>query len=164
MSNYNSTTNGRNKKHVDRLWEQVRDCIDASYLTGERRPNGSRVTVPHDDPRALLRDWVRNQSMTDKMNALEDREAVHERQHRRGAPSGWRHVLSAHHAARLILLHNIGDGSELPAMPDATYMLSCRDTAAEAVVLGFLARDQIWKTDGLREALGLLDYAQAVRS
>lgn len=78
MSNQNSGTNGRSKAHVARLEQKVRDAIDATYLTGERRSNGSQVTRDTDEARAV-RDYVRNHSVTDKWDELIEREAAHER-------------------------------------------------------------------------------------
>lgn len=154
-------TNGRRKAHVDNLIAQVRAAIDATYDTGKRHPNGARITHDTDDARAI-RDYVRNMSWSDKFDDLIDREAAHERRHRKGAPAGFRYPISVKQSASIIVLHQFGNGSALEAMPPATLYNSCRDTAAEAIVLGYLARAQV--TPELRAQLDALDYAAAVRS
>lgn len=163
MTNKNAATNGRRKALVDDLYGKVRDAIDASYYTGERNPNGSRETVSHDDERAVLRDYVRNQGWQDKFDNMVKRETVHEKGHRRGAPNGWRFKFSSTQGALIVLLNNIGDGAKLDAMPAATGFLTMRDTAAEANLLGWLARAELAKVPGLLDALALLDYAEAGR-
>lgn len=160
--NENDTTNGRRKALIEKLTAQVRDAIDASYYTGEpNRANGSKPTRDTDDARAI-RDYVRNMSWSDKFDDLIDREAAHERRHRKGAPAGFRYPISVKQSASIIVLHQFGNGSALEAMPPATLYNSCRDTAAEAIVLGYLARAQV--TPELRAQLDALDYAAAVRS
>jgi hypothetical protein len=49
-------------------------------------------------------------------------------------------------------------------MPSAVLFISLRDTAAEAMLVGYLARVALRADAGLLEALDALDYAQAVRS
>lgn len=159
--NNNSKTNGRRAKLLATLETQVRDAIDASYLTGERYPNGGRVTVSHDDPRQVLRDYVRNQSWQDKFDQLIKREEGHERRHRRGAPSTWRHKFGPLQGARIVILNNIGDGAKLTQAPAAESFIQLRDTAAEAMLVGWLAREELSKVPGLLDALALLDYAGA---
>ncbi len=164
MANTDQKTNGRRKALIEALERRVRDAIDVSYLTGERRENGSRVTVPYDDPRSVLRDYVRNHSMLDKFDDLIDRETSHERRHRRSAPAGWRFKFGAKQGALIVMLNNIGDGARLEQAPDAVSFISMRDTAAEAVLIGWLARVALQADPGLLEALELLDYAAAGRN
>lgn len=163
MTNKDPKTNGRRAALLNTLEEQVRDAIDASYLTGERYPSGGRKTVPHDDERQPLRDYVRNQAMRDKWEDLIERETAHERRHRRGAPNGWRFKFGAKHGARIVMLNNVGDGARLEVAPAAVSFIEYRDTAAEAVLVGWLAREQLRAVPGLLDALELLDYAEAGR-
>lgn len=163
MINDNAKTNGRNRKHVDALYSRVRAAIDASYLTGERYPNGGRKTVDHSDERAALRDYVTNQSWSDNFEALIKREAEHERDHRKFKPASLpRTPISVEQAATVLVLNNIGDGARLDAMPLATGFISMRDTAAEAQLIGYLARAALRADVGLLDALVALDYAGAV--
>lgn len=163
MTNKDPKTNGRRKATIDNLYRRVREAIDAAYLTGERHPNGGRVTVPYDDERAALRDYVHNQSMRDKFAALVDRETAHERQHRRLAPDAWRFKFGAKHGATICILNNIGDGAKLTQAPAAVSFITIRDTAAEAMLVGWMARAELAKDPGLLDALALLDYAGAGR-
>lgn len=164
MSNKDSATNGRRAQLLADLETRVRDAIDRSfYPTEERYPNGSRKSVDYSDPRARLRDYVRNMAMFDKYDDLIDRETKHERRHRRGAPAGWRFKFGAKHGARIVMLNNIGDGARAETGPTAESFISMRDTAAEAVLVGWLAREALQADPGLLEALALLDYAEAGR-
>jgi hypothetical protein len=161
--NNDKKTNGRNARLLETLERQVRDAIDASYLTGEKYPSGGRVCVPHDDPRSDLRDYVRNQTWCDKFDALIDRETKHERGHRRGAPNGWRFKFGAKHGARIVMLSQLGQGAQRTEAPAAASFITWRDTAAEAQLIGWLARVELAKVPGLLDALALLDYAAAGR-
>jgi hypothetical protein len=161
MNNIDPKTNGHRRQTINDLYKRTRDAIDATYLTGERRPNGSQVTRDTDEARAI-RDYVRNQSWLDKFEDLVTREKIHERKHRKFAPAGYQHQLSVEHAALIILLDNIGDGARLPAAPSASSALILRDTAAEAIVVGWCARDALRASPGLLEDLAKLDYAAAV--
>ncbi len=163
MSNQDSKTNGRRKAHVDRLADQVRDCIDAAYAhhcAASREANGT----PHSDDSRVLRDFARNQTFTDAFENLVREESANERQHRKGAPNGFRYPISAQQAALVVLLYQFGQGTELDAMPPASYVLAVRHSAAIANIIGYLSKGEIGKREGLREALEALDYAQAVRS
>lgn len=164
MSNADDKTNGRRAALLENLERRVRDAIDKSfYPTEDRYPNGSRKSVEYSDERAKLRDYVRNMAMFDKWDDLVDRETKHERRHRRGAPNGWRFKFGAKHGARIVMLHNTGDGARLDQAPEATAFISMRDTAAEAVLVGYLAREALRADAGLLDALQLLDYAAAGR-
>lgn len=163
MTNKDPKTNGRRAALLADLEKRVRDAIDNSFLTGERRDNGSRVSVEYDDERSALRDYVRNQSWFDKWDDLIERETRHERRHRRGAPAGWRFKFGAKHGARIVMLNNIGSGAALDQEPHATAFISMRDTAAEATLIGYLARVELRRDPELLAALELLDYAAAGR-
>jgi hypothetical protein len=163
MSNTNSKTNGRSKTLVSSLETRVRNAIDATLLTGERHPNGANVYHDTEDARAI-RDYVRNQHMFDKFDDLIDREVQGERRHRKHAPAGFVYPISVRQAATAIILHNLGSGAAREAMPSAVLFISLRDTAAEAMLVGYLARVALRADAGLLEALDALDYAQAVRS
>jgi hypothetical protein len=132
-------------------------------LTGEHYPNGSAKTRDTDDARTL-RDYVRNQAMWDKFDALLDREAAHERRHRRGAPDGFRYPISVRQSAAIIVLSQMAAGADRDAMPPASLFTSCRDTAAEAIVIGYCAREALKADPELVPMLHALDYAAAVRS
>ena len=164
MSNTDPKTNGRNRVLVARLIEEVRAAIDATYYDGEKvYPNGSRYSKNTDDARAV-RDYVTNMSPFDKFEDLLSRETAHERRHRRGRPEGSRIPISANQGAAIVMLHQIGNGAKLEAMPAATLYISCRDTAAEAITLGYCAREELRKRPELLAELEALDYAGAVRS
>lgn len=164
MENKDPKTNGRRAQLLSDLERRVRAAIDKSfYPTEERYPNGSRKSVDYNDERARLRDYVTNMAMFDKWDELIERETSHERRHRRGAPNGWRFKFSAKHGARIVLLNNVGDGARLEASPSALTFISMRDTAAEAMLVGWLAREALKADAGLLDALALLDYAAAGR-
>ena len=162
--NTDDKTNGRNRAHLDALHRAVRDCIDASYYTGARRENGSRVTVESDDPRQTLRDYARNTSMRDGWEALIREETKNESGHRNWGPDYARYhrALSKPQAALIVLLDQFGQGADLETMPSAAWLMEVRYSAGVANVLGFLCKAEIAKREGLREQLAALDYAGAV--
>lgn len=140
---------------IDRLWEQLRDTIDRAYADGV----------------SDLRDFARNVSWTDRLEALLAREEQHERNHRKGRPEsmagqGWR--LSTARAAKCILLRclvfsDTRDESgnwiyQIKNLPLATGALQLRDTCFEAEVLAFLIRDHVSTT--FVQQCGSLDYAE----
>jgi len=162
--NKDDKTNGRRRALIDRLENAVRDAIDASFhQTEERYPNGSRKSVDYSDERSALRDYVRNMAIFDKWEDLIERETKHERRHRRGAPNGWRFKFSAKHGALIVMLNNVGDGARRGERPAAESFIQMRDTAAEAVLVGYLARAALAAVPGLLDELAALDYAQAGR-
>lgn len=164
MSNTDDKTNGRRKALIAELENRVRNAIDKTfYPTEERYPNGSRKSIDYSDPRSRLRDYVRNMAMFDKWDDLIDRETKHERRHRRGAPAGWRFKFGPKHGASIVILNNVGDGARLESAPAAESFIALRDTAAEAMLVGWLAREALTADAGLLDALRLLDYAAAGR-
>ncbi len=134
---------------VNRLWNEMREAINKAY---DAKPN--------DDTTYALRDYAENISMSDALAGLLDTETANERRHRNGHPSikGF----SSETAAKLLIMHNVADGSLLDAMPPAITFLVWRKTAAEARVLGFLAAGFIrayWYEDVKK-----LDYAKLMDS
>lgn len=139
---------------INELWEQFRDSVDQAYAQGKRQNSADG----HAECNAL-RDYARDQSWHDDMAKLLGRETANERKHRNGAP--YRTALGVGAASKLILMNQAAFGSGLPQMPPATIFLTCRDTAAEAEVIGYLAKgfiSQIW-----RDELSKLDYAKLMR-
>lgn len=144
---------GRNRAHVDRLWTDFRDAIDRAYAadkTGDA---------------ACLRDYARNVSWHDALDALVSAEKAAEREHRGfgrrllGYPPP--RAISAEHSARLLLLHNAADGAKLAAMPASTDWLIYRRPAVEATLLGYLVRAHV--SPDWVAACAALDYAEAVK-
>ena len=152
MSNPDSTTNGRRRELLARLEAAVRDAIDASY----------RTSLPADDPRRFLRDYVRDMDPRDKWEDLIAREMAHERAHRRFcAPEGFTHPLTVRQAATILVLGYVGDGARRDTPVPAEQFLQGRQSAHEAVVVGWLAREALRRHAGLIGSLDLLDYAEA---
>jgi hypothetical protein len=163
MENPDRKTNGSDREYLRALRRRVREAINAAYkrLADEsHRQHGT----PHDEHSRAIRDYVENMGMIDRFEDLETREGQSERKHRGWGPE-WakyhRHV-SVPHCALLIILNNIGDGARLEAEPSATTFVSMRTTAAEAELLGYLARVELLADAGLVEALQQLDYAAVV--
>ncbi len=135
---------------INQLWERLREAIDQTYAAGQ---NSTRSEA------ACLRDYAQKISWSDDLAKLLGRETANERQHRsnRPAPRGF----SVGDAARLILMDNVVAGAKLDKMPEATLFLTCRQTAAEAIVIGYLIRNYLpasWQVD----VVGL-DYVQLMK-
>lgn len=127
-------------KQIQALWEQFQQAIDTTYQ--EWKTNHDRQ---HDDPRGLLDDYATNQTTSDDLGNLVVTETKTERQHRTARPysPSNKFLVSATDAAKLLLMGNAADGSEAQQMPPATIFIQWRRTAAEAHLLGYLAKDSI---------------------
>jgi hypothetical protein len=138
----------RTKQKVDSLWRQFRTAVNASYNAAKMAEDGES-----------LRDYAENISWHDAMSGLLGRETANERRHRSRRPSipGF----SNETAAKLVLMQQAADGSELHEMPAATEFLIFRQTAAEARVIGWLIREHI--TAEWRAEFDTLDYAELMK-
>lgn len=139
------------KTQVDTLWRDMREAVSARYAAAEKTP---------EDEGWCLRDYAECVSWSDAMRSLLGRETANERQHRRNRPSiaGF----SNETAAKLILLGQMAHGAEADVIPRATAFLVFRQTAIEAQVIGWLAREflsQEW-----RDAVNALDYAKLMKA
>jgi hypothetical protein len=137
------------KAKVDQLWEQFRQQIDAAYEHANK--------VNDQDGQCLL-DYATDKRMVDAMAALLGRECAHERRHR----GTRRYTFPVTQSSKLILMGQASYGASLSRMPKATLFLTARDTAAEAEVLGWLARGFLVE-DWRKEVAGL-DYAKLVNA
>ena len=126
------------------LWEQLRDAIDAAYAAS---PRTGEPTPLHD---------YRRDATVDELERLLQAETANERQHRRttSAPKGF----SARTASMLILCSNAATGARKQDLPPSTIFLIWRKTAAEAEVLGWLAREHL-SAEWLSQVESL-DYAK----
>jgi hypothetical protein len=135
---------------INRLWDEMQAFIDAAYRDG----NGTN------NPESLLKDYATDQGWTDALGRLLDAETANERQHRNGRPQGWKAPMSNRTAAKLILLRNFVDGSEVKEMYPATVFLQWRHTAAEMQVVGCLCRGKAKISDAWRAEVRAIDYAK----
>ncbi len=139
---------------IDKIWDGLRDAIDAAYQAGR---------MQSDDARQCLRDYARNISWSDNLETLLDAETNAERRHRSGRPADrWKSPISSRNAAKLLLCHNALEGSNLQSMPYGARFLVIRKTAAEAEVIGYLIRDHV--TPEWRELVSSLDYAEIMKA
>ncbi len=139
-----------NAKYISANWAEFRRAIDKTY---------HEATPGMGDGQAL-HDYVEDMSYSDDLSALLGRETANERQHRhnRPSPAGF----SVGSAAMLILMRMAADGSELTEMPKASKFLTCRQTAVEAEVIGYLCRKNL--SLAWREAVRVLDYAKLMQA
>lgn len=152
-----SKTTTETRATIARLYEQVRDVIDAAV---KRDPLQF----------AALNDYARERYARDKFARLLADEARAEREHRRFCASlNQPFALTVRDAARVILLSNIEHGAHqaTPPLgltpgqnPDARWFLTLRATAAEAMTIGFLLANEL--SPELRAELRALDYAKLV--
>ena len=138
------------KREVNRLWDEFREAINEAYRLADESRNEDGV---------CLRDYAENISWSDDLAKLLASESANEKQHRSSRPAvpGF----SVDTAAKLLLLNNAAEGSQLSGIPCATTFLVFRKTAAEARVIGFLARHFL--TPEWREAVAALDYAKLMQ-
>jgi hypothetical protein len=139
------------KKQIDTLWDGFRTAIDAAYKEADKK---------RDDNGTCLRDYAQNISWSDALAGLLSRETANERQHRRNEPPV--PSFSPETAAKLILMNQAHDGARLRTMPRATEFLVFRQSAAEARVIGFLAKRFL--PMGWREAIAGLDYSKLMQN
>jgi|HubBroStandDraft_6_1064221.scaffolds.fasta_scaffold03965_10 hypothetical protein len=136
------------KQDIDQLWRELRTAIDKTYA--------SRPDPDNDHDADCLRDYVENRGWSDSLASLLGRESAAERQHRRGhsAIAGF----SIETAAKLLIMNQVAQGSQLVDMPKATAFLVFRRTAVEAQVIGYLIREHLmhsWVAE-----VDSLDYAK----
>lgn len=136
------------KQTIDQLWDEFRQSINEAYASAKV------------DPLLCLHDYAENISWNDSTARLLGRETANERQHRSNRPSvpGF----SAESASKLILMSQAAVGSKLDEMPAGTEFLVFRQTAAEARLIGFLARNFI--SDEWRARVEALDYAELMKA
>jgi hypothetical protein len=141
-----------NKKLISILWVEMRSRINAAYADTQGK------SYQYDD-QTCLRDYAEDISWNDDLSALLGRESANERQHRAHRPSvpGF----SIESAAKLIIMSKIADGAKLAEMPKATEFLILRKTAAEARLIGYLARNFI--TPEWSKTVTDLDYAKLMK-
>lgn len=138
------------KKQVDKLWEGLEAALIEGYKTNP-------------EVKEHLRDYVPDITWTDALSALVGREAAAERKHR-----GWGPEWAKYHrpfpvalAAKLMVVHQIGQGAGLKSLPPATDFLRFRPSAVEAQIVGYCLRN-VLTPEWIAEAQAL-DYAQAVK-
>ena len=138
------------KQQVDKLWEQFRAAINSAYDAADKARNEDGI---------CLRDYAENISWSDDLASLLGRETANERQHRSNRPSvpGF----SNETAAKLILMNNAADGADMENMPKATAFLLFRHSAAEAQVIGYLAKDRL-SAEWCKE-VDSLNYAELMK-
>lgn len=120
---------------INELWEMLKDGI-ISNAYNDYAPTGDGHS-----PKSALQDFTASREFRelDKMLALE---CTHESRHRNAAPEGIRFSVSAKTSAKLLIMQNVADGAtNYDAMPPATIFITYRDSAAIAVLLGYLIRD-----------------------
>jgi hypothetical protein len=134
-------------QRICHIWSELRDIIDQTYPANIVEDAKS------------LRDYARNQSWSDDLEKLLAEETANERQHRSlRAVRGF----SSSDAAKLIICGNVLRGSELTEMPSALTFITCRHSAAEASLLGYLIRANVapeWK-----QAVSSIDYAECMEA
>lgn len=146
------------QQEIKKLWDEFEDSILACY--NQAQSEAKERTEYVYDPRDCLRDYARDVSWADKLAALLGTETAHERRHRSNRPHPTAAWFTVGIAAKLLIMENARSGAELAAMPEATIFILYRDSAAEATLVGWLARvslSQKW-----RDAVKALDYAKLI--
>jgi hypothetical protein len=138
------------KQQITSLWKQFREAINSAY---------AEVDKKRDENGICLRDYAENISWSDNLATLLDRETANERQHRSNRPSipGF----SAETAAKLILLNQASNGAGQEQLPQSTAFLVFRQTAVEAQVIGFLAKNYL--SPEWHQAVNALNYAKLMQ-
>ena len=142
-------------QHINQLWEQFRDAIDAAYAESQTKSFSGSA---HDEV-SCLRDYARNISWSDDVEKLLATETASERQHRQSRTV---RGFSSQDAAKLIVCGNVLRGSELSAIPSALTFITFRPSAAEANLLGYLIRAHI--TPEWKQSVQSMDYSECMKS
>jgi hypothetical protein len=138
---------------ISRLWTEVRAAIDRAYASGA------------DDCTALRDFTTSTPGGRDRIEELINREAEHERGHRRLFPKHLSTGIGVRMAAHLLVAKNISAGADIHDSgrgPSLATLLTVRDTAAICLMVGALVQASpapfSW---ALRTELRALDYAAA---
>jgi len=142
-------------QHINQLWEQFRDAIDAAYADAQKKDFSGSA---HDES-SCLRDYARNISWSDDVEKLLASETANERQHRQSRTV---RGFSSQDAAKLIICGNVLRGSELASIPSALTFITFRHSAAEANLLGYLIRGHV--TPEWKQSVESMDYSECMKS
>jgi hypothetical protein len=141
--------------HINQLWEQFRDALDAAYAESQTK----KFSGDEYADSSCLRDYARNISWSDNTEKLLTTETANERQHRHTRTV---RGFSSQDAAKLIICGNVLRGSELETIPSALTFITFRPSAAEANLLGYLLRAHV--TPEWKQAVQSLDYSECMKS
>lgn len=147
------------QQDIKKLWDEFEDSILACYLKAQSDAKEREEWI--NDNRDCLRDYARDIGWTDSLAKLVGKEMAHERRHR-----GSNHLpipawFTVSIAAKVLLMENAMRGAELEFMPAATIFIQYRDSAAEATLIGWLARGSL--SQPWRESVKQLDYAKLIK-
>ena len=142
-------------QHINQLWEQFRDAIDAAYADAQTKDFSGSAN----DESSCLRDYARNISWSDATERLLSSETANERQHRQTRTV---RGFSSQDAGKLIICGNVLRGSELAEIPSALTFITFRASAAEANLLGYLISAHV--TPDWKESVGSMDYSECMKS
>lgn len=140
---------------IKELWEQFRDALTIAYTVENKlHGNGSAHNVA-----GALRDYARDQMHHDDLRELLDEELQNERQQHSICTRAYPvYCISNLSRAKLLIMQNAVDGCTLDKMPPATIFMTYRHSAAEAMLLGFMAKGSLkheW-----RNAVQAIDYTK----
>lgn len=138
---------------IKRLWDiMVNKYIEQAYAANQATADGDG----HSEANAL-RDFTNGWSHRELWKLLQI-EVQHERRHRHAASSGIVHHVPIETGAKLLIMGNIVAGSHMHNMPPATMFITCRDSAAMAILLGYLIRSEV--AEEWRQAVKAIDYTK----
>lgn len=140
--------------HINQLWEQFRDTVDAAYAEAQSQKFSGSA---HDES-SCLRDYARDMSWSDAVEKLLTTETANERQHRQARTV---RGFSSQDAAKLIICNNVLRGTELSTTPSALTFITFRASAAEANLLGYLIRAHV--TPEWKQSVQSLDYSECMK-
>ena len=130
---------------VNNLWAEFRASINAAYKTAVNKYD-YRTGMK-------LRNYAEDQHPFDALHDLLKRESAAERRHR-GTDTYFGFPVTI--AAKLELMEKARSGATSPQPPDPLQLLTCRPTALEAEVIGYLIRHHVNKQ--WLQAVDALDY------
>jgi len=127
------------KSFTNQLWKQLEETMRSS-----KQP--------------IIQDFMRWDGM--HLQQLLDEETKNERQHRSGNV-GRMYPTSANTAAKILILHNIYQGSIKSTEPTAETFIIWRHSAALAQALGYYLREDL--TDDWRAGAARCDYSELMK-
>jgi hypothetical protein len=147
------------QQQINKLWREFETSLEKCYTDAQSEARERQEY--RNDYRDCLRDYAKA-SWNDALAKLVGAEASHERKYRGSNHSPIPAWFTVNIATKLLIMNNAADGTKLETMPEATIFLIMRDTAAEAVLIGWLARGYLseqWKVEVKK-----LDYAELIKS
>lgn len=146
----------RPSDRIASLWAEFRRAIDHAY---DAAPDQHTAKGG-----GALRDFTTTHASADKLEELVDRERRHEQRHRAMFADRDRggYPITARQAAQLLIMRNAIHAARLVDQADGISpgsLLTVRDTARDALLLGWIVEASAGFSSSFADLVGALDYS-----